>query len=121
MHRALLDAEVSDSALASARRGTPLDEMQRLIHDPAMAWLKPITDLMVELDGMLAESPTVDEAHAREARRRTEELFGPSDPDQRHAIQQTMANLTYAHPRLTMALGDLRRALGQLPEVVSED
>lgn len=121
MHRALLDAEVSDSALASAPRGTPLDQMHRLIHDPAMAWLKPITDLMVELDGMVAESPTVDERHAREARRRTEELFGPSEPDQRHAIQQTIANLTYAHPHLTMALGDLRRALGRLPEAGGDD
>ncbi len=116
MHRELLDAEVSDSALASTPQGSAFDRMQRLLHDPAMAWLKPISDLMVDLDGMVAESATVDEAEAREARRRAEELFGPSEPEQRHAIQQTIANLTYSHPKLTMALGDLRRALDQLPE-----
>jgi hypothetical protein len=115
MHLALVDAELGDTVLERAFTGTPLDRMQRLLHDPALAWLKPVSDLMVELDGMLQEATPVDETRAREARRRTEELFGPSRGEGQHAVQRTMANLTDAHPRVTMALGDVRRALGKLP------
>jgi len=113
MHRALVAAELSDPAVVA---GTPFDQMQRLLHDPALAWLKPIFDLMVDLDGRLAMDTEIDTQEAQRVRRRAESLFGPSDPDRVHAVQRGMANLTHDHPPVTMALGDMRRALSKLPK-----
>ena len=111
MHKALMDAEFSHSPAAS-----PHDQMQRLLHDPALAWLKPISDLMVQLDGLLATRQGVDDDTAFAIRRRTEALFGPYQSEKKHAVQAGMARLTYEHPKVTMALGDLRRVLSALPD-----
>ncbi len=111
MHKALMDAEFSSSPAAS-----PHDQMQRLLHDPALQWLKPVSDLMVQLDGLLATNEGVDGDTAFAIRRRTEALFGPYEGEKQHAVQAGMAKLTYEHPQVTMALGDLRRVLSGLPE-----
>lgn len=121
MHRALLDADLFDPESGRRSREAPYVQMQRLLHDPALAWLKPVSDLMVELDQTLSEAGTVDRQAARDARRRAEALFGPSDTQGQHAVQRTMANLTYEHPRVTMALGDLRRALEHLPAALGDE
>lgn len=118
MHRALLDADIGEARHPESRRAratTAVQRMQRLLHDPSLAWLKPVSDLMVELDQALSASDGIDRAQARDARRKAEALFGPYDSEGQHAVQRAMANLTYAHPKVTMALGDLRRALGRLP------
>ena len=115
MHRALMDAELSDTRISAAPGRNRYNEMQRLLHDPALAWLKPISDFMVELDHLLSKEPVIEESDAFAVRRKAEALFGPSGSAKQHAVQSGMANLTDEHPPVTMALGDLRRVLGTLP------
>lgn len=100
----------------TAPGASPGARMQALLHDPAMAWLKPVSDLMVEVDGLLASEEMIDVEAAGRIRLQAETLFGPSPTGEQHAVQRTMANLTYRHPEIVMALGDLRRALGKLPD-----
>ena len=115
MHKALVRTE-----MPAAREGTPSQpgafaQMQRLMHDPALGWLKPVSSLIVELDHMLSEGSGLDEGQAAEIRRGVESLFGPTDPSRQHGIQAAVANRTSEHPEVAMALGDLRRALSALP------
>lgn len=114
MHRSLMNAEM-EATEEGPGPATPGARMQALLHDPALAWLKPVSNLMVVLDGLVSESDAIDEAAAARVRRDAETLFGPSPEGEQHAVQRTMANLTYRHPEVVMALGDLRRALKKLP------
>jgi hypothetical protein len=115
MHKALVRTEMP--AVRDGTQASPgaFAQMQRLMHDPALGWLKPVSSLIVELDQMLSEGETLDEAQAAEIRRGVESLFGPTDPSRQHGIQVAVANRTSEHPEVAMALGDLRRALGALP------
>ena len=116
MHKALVRTEISGVRAGKAPQPGAYAQMQRLLHDPSLEWLKPVSTLIVELDHLLSEVEELDAVHAAEVRGAVEDLFGPSDPDRRHGLEHTVGTLTSEHPEVAMALGDLRRALAALPE-----
>ena len=115
MHKALVRTEIPAVREGTQSRPGAFAQMQRLMHDPALEWLKPVSSLIVELDHALSERDGVQEARGAEIRRRVESLFGPTAPSRQHGIQATVANRTSEIPEVAMALGDLRRALAALP------
>jgi hypothetical protein len=116
MHKALVGIEMSGSEADTSPRPGAYAQMQRLLHDPSLEWLKPLSTLIVELDHLLSELGDLDAVHAAEVRGTVEDLFGPSDPERRHGLEHAIGNLTAEHPEVAMALGDLRRALSALPD-----
>ena len=54
LHKALLDSERTSYELSHGAIGSPGAFLQLLINDPAFAWLRPITTLIVEIDETLA-------------------------------------------------------------------
>ena len=52
LHKALLDSERAAYELASGRRVTPGELLQLLIHDSWFAWLRPFSELVVQIDEM---------------------------------------------------------------------
>jgi hypothetical protein len=109
LHRALIRAEIGKGVQA-------FQQLHRLMHDPSLAWLRPLSQLLVDVDQLLSEVEELPEDAARSIRAKAEVLLGPASPDRRHGIQQGIANLLWDHPQLAMALGDVRRALKKLPE-----
>lgn len=115
MHKALIRTEMSSVRTGISPRPGAYAQMQRLLHDPSLEWLKPLSTLIVELDQVLSGAEGLPEARAVEFRGTVEDLFGPNEPERRHGIEHTVGTLTAEHPEVAMALGDLRRALAALP------
>ena len=47
-HKQLARAEMAEPDAESP--ANPFQQMQRLLHDPSLAWLRPLSDLLVELE-----------------------------------------------------------------------
>ena len=83
MHKALVRTEISGVRAGTSPRPGAYAQMQRLLHDPALEWLKPVSTLIVELDHLLSEVEELDAVRAGEVRGAVEDLFGPKEADAR--------------------------------------
>ena len=88
---------------------------QRLIHDPALAWLRPVSALMADVDQMLHDAEVLDADVAGELRARVQRVLGPTEDPEFQEVRDRIGGLTTGYPEVAMVLGDLRRALGALP------
>lgn len=80
VHKALIDVERIRYERTHGRVDSPGQYLQLVIADPAFAWVRPVSSLMLRLDAMLGEAETLSapevEAIVEDARR----LLRP-DPD----------------------------------------
>ena len=71
VHRSLLEAERAEYQ-RSHGKVSPAEFLQALIHDPKLAWLKPLTTLVASLDEVLGDAQF--QERYREALQRHPEL-----------------------------------------------
>ncbi len=112
LHKALLDWE--RGAYEREHGRTSASELLKIIvRDPQFAWLRPITELIVRIDGGLeseaGETPVDVDALVTQART----IAAPDDPDaayaQRyHTALQEHPDAVVAHGALTKLLKDVR-------------
>jgi len=112
-HKAVIDAALTDG------QDTPTDPFARLnalMRDPRFAWLQPLSSLVADTDHVLRTAPDLDDEAARELRRTTEAVLGPTDSDESAGLRRKIGELTPDHPEVGIALADVRQALARLPE-----
>lgn len=108
LHKALLDAE----AERFGHIGSPFELLSLALNHEHFAWLRSLSELMVELDEA-RDAGTVDEERATAFRVAVEDLVGPRMPG-RQRFRERYAEMLQL-PTVAMAHGDLRRVLEKLP------
>ncbi|HTJ45047.1 MAG TPA: hypothetical protein VL463_23225 [Kofleriaceae bacterium] len=107
LHKELLDLERVERERTHGRIA-PADFLRLLIEDSSLAWLRPMTELIVRIDEWLDEDerdPDVATTWLREV----SHLLTP-DPAQ-HDFHHRYAQLLQASPELVIAQGAVMRAL----------
>ncbi|MEO8348114.1 MAG: hypothetical protein ABI610_04325 [Acidobacteriota bacterium] len=115
LHRVLLEAVRLEHERDHGRLGNA--EMLRLVaFDPAFAWLRPVSELIVALDELQAMADVRDR-DAAAVRFEIEDLLSRGEgpfPDRYLAVLQTSPDLVIAHSAL-------QRAIAALPSARAED
>jgi hypothetical protein len=112
LHRHLIDAAKAEYAAAFGPVASPAEMLQLLTDDPYFAWLKPVTSLIVDIDGMTRTDFELADAYA--IGQRLEHLFGPGADDanfSKHYIPllQNEVDVTIGHAALRSVMAKLRR------------
>ena len=111
VHRKLVEAARAGYERDVGPAGGPGQMLRLLTEDPYFAWLHPMSELIVDLDSLLAQEllPSGTVAAVRmEVNRLTQASDSP--------FWQKYAPLLQAEPDVVMAHGQLRRAINALPE-----
>jgi hypothetical protein len=88
------------------------DLFRLLLHDEAFAWLRSLSDLIVELGELSVQVAVSEEAFA-DVRARVEAFMSASDPD---GFGSRYVPLLVSEPRVAMSHFTLRTALDDLSE-----
>jgi hypothetical protein len=110
LHKVLIDAETKRFGTV----GNAFEHLQLVTNHPRFAWLHQLSGLMIELDERLDDDEPVDDTLARIYKTALEQLIGPGTNSQPDFRRRYMA-LLHDAPEITIAHGDLRRLLGELP------
>ena len=111
LHQALLGAARAAYEVEHGPVAGPMQLLHLAVHDPAFAWLRPLSELMADLDGMLdlAEPPSDEEAGA--VRGEIEHLLAPSGGE---LAGRTVA-LVAEDPKIAIPYARVRQLLLALP------
>jgi hypothetical protein len=110
LHRQVLETE---GAYLPGR--SPLELLDRLVRDPAWAWLRALSTLIVELDEALAKDTDVTASDAAAAAGHVRALvFGLGEPRD-EAFLGRYRPLLQLSPALASAHGELKRLIDALP------
>ena len=122
LHRALVARARHDY---ERERGAVLgagELLQILTSDPRFAWLRSVSELIVDVDVFLEAdpAPTADEASA--VRAEVERLLAPAKPDAPESeFTRRYWESLHADPQVAIAHGEARQALERLPEPADVD
>jgi hypothetical protein len=105
VHKALVDHERNRYAAAQRPVGTPLQFLQLLLTDPRFAWLRPISELIVQIDEAASSRDPVPPATAAALLTQAKSLLTPAEspegstsfPDQYHQAIQESPEVAAAH------------------------
>ncbi|MGZ3416988.1 MAG: hypothetical protein ACXWUG_06280 [Polyangiales bacterium] len=105
LHRVLIAASLIDHERSHGRVEAAQDRLDLVIEHPAFAWLKPISQLIVQIDealdeGEIALDPLLEE---------TTRLLAPADRDDE--LGRRYVEVLQAHPDVVLAHAELRRAV----------
>ncbi|MBI1990188.1 MAG: hypothetical protein HYS65_10745 [Betaproteobacteria bacterium] len=122
LHRALTERVRRDYEREHHGLLSPGTFLHLLISDPRLAWIRPLSELMVDLDVFLQAdpSPTADEAAA--VRTEVERFIAP-EPREASESFATFARQYWAYlsddPQIAMAHARAMQAIQGLPEAAS--
>lgn len=108
LHKALLDAEIDNFPMAQGAA----DRLALIIEHPAFAWLRALSELIVEIDE-LADSDAGARASLRPCREAVESLLGPVPSWHADFRARYLEHLQLA-PDVAIATGAVRRLLARL-------
>jgi hypothetical protein len=115
LHRTLLEAVRLDYERENGRVGNA--EMLRLVaYDPAFAWLRPVSELIVALDELQA-MPDVTERDAAAVRVEIDSLLSRGEA----GFGERYFSALQSSPDLVLAHAALQRAIAELPASRPED
>jgi hypothetical protein len=113
IHKALLEEERVRHERAHGRVESSLEFLQLALHDPWFAWLHPLSELVVQIDELVASKEPPDPSAAAALVNQAKELLRPDElgnPFQRryhHALQDV--------PAVVLAHAAARKLLGIAP------
>jgi hypothetical protein len=111
VHRALVGAARAAYEKESGPAGGPGQMLRLLTEHPSFAWLHPMSELIVDLDALLAQE-LIPTGTVSAVRKEIDHLTQASDSP----FWQKYGPLLQSEPPVVMAHGHLRRALNALPE-----
>lgn len=111
LHKALLEAEAENFGPIK----DPFQLLNLAMHHKHFAWLRRLSELMVELDEIIESDEAADPAQAAAFRAAVEGLIGPRPPSQPQ-FRERYLTLLQQSPTAAMAHGDLRRLLEKFPK-----
>lgn len=99
VHKALIDHERDRYSRADRPLGTPLQFLQLLLTDPRFAWLRPLSELIVQIDEAASSRTPVDHDQAAALLAQATTLLTPVESplattfaeNYHHAIQESPA------------------------------
>lgn len=114
LHKALLDAEAENFGPVSG----PYQLLNLVANHEHFAWLRHLSELMVDIDERRDADEPVDAEQAVAVRVTLENLVGPREASAPE-FRERYTMLLQQSPAAAMAHGDLRRLLGALPDSVA--
>ncbi|HET7306463.1 MAG TPA: hypothetical protein VFK24_01425 [Gammaproteobacteria bacterium] len=111
LHKALLDKEAENFGPVSG----PYQLLNLVANHEHFAWLRHLSELMVDIDERRDEEEPVDADRAAAFRLAIESLVGPHEVSAPR-FRERYTVLLQQSPAAAMAHGDLRRVLDALPE-----
>lgn len=111
VHRTLVQAVRAGYEREHGPAGGPGQMLRLLTEDPYFAWLHPMSELIVDLDSLLAQE-LLPKGTVAAVRMEIDRLTQANDS----AFWQKYAPLLQEDPGVVMAHGRLRRAINALPE-----
>lgn len=89
---------------------TPVELLHRLVHEPFFQWLRPLSELIIDLHAATSQANADMALDARSARREVENFLSATNFDFWQFYEQHENK-----PRVAMAFGTVRQALQKLP------
>lgn len=111
LHRQILEAE---GAFLPGRPALLL--LDRLIHDPEWAWLRPVSHLITDLDETLAGKPELTTVDAQAAAVRVRALVFGMGETRDEGFLERYRPLLQVSPQLASAHGELKGRIESLPK-----
>jgi hypothetical protein len=113
VHKTLLDAERIRYGRAHGPIGSPHQALQLVLRDPWFAWLRPISELIVQADERLSDDRgvTPDDAEAYGAEVLSllqQEGGGPDFRREYHRSLQELPDVVVAHARVVKLVGKVK-------------
>jgi hypothetical protein len=108
LHRALLAVEREDYERLNGRV-TGAAFLQALTGDPAFAWLRPLTALIVTMDEMLEAAAELNEGDRVDGIAHVRALLSPDENG--NAFQRRYADALQQSPHVLLAHGEVMRVL----------
>jgi hypothetical protein len=122
LHRALLAAARREF---ERERGAVLSAgelLQLLTSDARFAWLRALSELIVDIDVFLEADPAPTDDEASTVRAEVERLVAPAKPGAREsAFVVRYWDFVHADPNVAIAHGEVRQALERLPSPAGVD
>ncbi|NUU03584.1 hypothetical protein [Herbaspirillum robiniae] len=109
LHKLLIDCQ----SRVFGAVGTPFDHLQLVTTHPDFAWLRILSEFMVEIDERLDEEAAPSDEELAAFRTTLEQLIGPA-PASQPAFREKYLAALHDSPELTIQHGALRLALGKL-------
>lgn len=109
LHKLLIDCQ----SRVFGAVGTPFDHLQLVTTHPDFAWLRILSEFMVEIDERLDEEAAPSDEELAAFRNTLEQLIGPA-PASQPAFREKYLAALHDSPELTIQHGALRLALGKL-------
>ncbi|WP_432240147.1 hypothetical protein [Herbaspirillum robiniae] len=109
LHKLLIDCQ----SRVFGAVGTPFDHLQLVTTHPDFAWLRILSEFMVEIDERLDEEAAPSDEELAAFKTTLEQLIGPA-PASQPAFREKYLAALHDSPELTIQHGALRLALGKL-------
>src|SRR4051794_39205794 len=115
LHKELLALARQEVETAEGQRLTAFEMFRRAVNDAVFAWLRPVSELIVDIDELVEAEPPPNAREAAAVREEIEQVvFGPEGSPGDFA-QRFHAQLE-RFPQLVVLEADLRRRLAALPK-----
>jgi hypothetical protein len=101
------------------QRGTvvpPGEWLQLLVDDARFAWLRALSELIVDLDVFLEADPGPADDDAAAIRAEVERLVAPAPQPIEGSFAERYWHFVHDEPQVAIAHGEVRQALDRLPE-----
>jgi hypothetical protein len=110
LHKRLIEGQRLAYEREHGRVGTPAEMLKLVAYDPSFAWLRPLSQLVMALDEVLA-NPELSESEAAKVRADCERMFiEPGFETPYLALLQKNPDVVVAHAQLQRELATLPRA-----------
>jgi hypothetical protein len=122
LHRALIERARRDYEQENATVVQPAQFLQLLITDPAFAWLRPLSELMVDIDLVREAEPELRDEVSAAIRPVVEHLLSPragSGPP--GGLGERYWKYVEDDPHVAMAHGGIRQAIRSWPRPQGDD
>ncbi len=122
LHRALVERVRRDYEHEHHGLLSPGEFLHLLISDPRFAWIRPLSELMVDFDVFLKADPSPTEDEAAAVRTEVERFIAP-EPGEASESFATFARQYWPYisddPQIAMAHARVKQAVEGLPEAAS--
>jgi hypothetical protein len=110
VHKAIIDHERTRYERSHGTVGGPLEFLQLVLNHPWFAWLRPMSELTVQIDEFTSSRETPEQALGTALLTRARELLVPDDSGEPFARQYHRA--IQESPDVAMAHGEWKQLIG---------
>lgn len=109
VHKTIIDHERSRYERARGSVGGPLQFLQLVLSDPWFAWLRPVSELIVQIDEFTASKEPTEAHHGEALLKQARDLLVPSDAGDTFAREYFRA--MQESPEIAIAHAEWRRTM----------